>query len=102
MPEFWLSTTAGLQVPVIPLSDGEYNVGTAAPVQIVRELPNPNEGTTMGLMVTVNVVVVAHCPALGVNVYTPEFWLSMVEGLQVPVIPFVDVPGKSGTAEPAQ
>jgi hypothetical protein len=56
----------------------------------------------MGLMVTLNVVVVAHCPALGVNVYTPEFILSTDDGLHVPVIPLVEEPGKEGTAAPAQ
>ena len=53
-------------------------------------------------MVTLNVVVVAHCPADGVNVYTPEFILSTTEGLHVPVMPLVEEPGKAGTAAPAQ
>jgi hypothetical protein len=53
-------------------------------------------------MVTLNVVVVAHTPADGVKVYTPEFMLSTADGLHVPVIPLVDVPGNVGTAEPAQ
>ena len=86
----------------MPLSDGEYNVGTGAPAQMVKDDPKANVGTITGLIVTVNVVDVAHCPALGVKVYTAEFWLSIAEGLQVPAIPFVDVPGKTGTVEPAQ
>jgi hypothetical protein len=53
-------------------------------------------------MVTVYVVVTAHCPAEGVNVYTPEFILSTMAGLHVPLMPFTDVPGNDGTAAPAQ
>jgi hypothetical protein len=102
VPEEVLLTTEGFQVPVMPLSEGLYSEGTAAPVQIVSDDPKVNDGTTTGLIVTVNVVVVAHCPAPGVNVYTPEFWLSIVDGLHVPVIPFDEVPGSDGTADPAQ
>jgi hypothetical protein len=53
-------------------------------------------------MVTVKLVPFAHCPASGVNVYTPEFWLSTTAGLHVPVIPFVDVPGNAGAVPAAQ
>ena len=68
MPEFWLSTTDGLHVPVMPLSDVVGNVGTEPPAHIVREVPKLNVGVTFGLTVTVNVVGLAHCPAAGVNV----------------------------------
>ena len=34
--------------------------------------------------------------------YVAEAWLSTAVGLHVPVIPFVDVAGKGGTALPAQ
>ena len=97
VPEFWLSTTEGLHVPVIPFVDVVGSVGTAAPAQMERLVPKLNVGVIFGLTVTLNVVVVAHCPAVGVNVYVAEFWLSTVEGFHVPVIPFVDVVGRAGT-----
>ena len=95
-------TVAGFHEPEIPLSDGLYKVGTVAPEQIVRDDPKENDGTTTGLMVTVNVVGVAHCPGPGVKVYTPELWLSIAAGFHVPVIPLEDVPGRAGTAAPEQ
>ena len=66
-------TVDGFHVPVIPLSDGEYNVGTEPPAHIVNVVPKLNVGVTFGLTVTVKVVGTAHCPAVGVNVYVPEF-----------------------------
>ena len=60
-------TTEGLHVPVMPLSDGEYNVGTAPPEQIVMFV-KLKVGMTFGLTVTDKVVGTAHCPAPGVNV----------------------------------
>ena len=47
--------------------------GTVAPEQTVSELPKLNVGVTFELTVTVNVAGRAHCPAVGVNVYTAEF-----------------------------
>ena len=43
------------------------------------------------------VAVVAQSPAVGVNVYTwvPTVVLSIVEGDQVPVIPLLEVVGKT-------
>ena len=67
-----MSTTAGFQVPLIPLSDVFGKTGTAPPAQIVRELPKLNTGGIFGLTVTVNVVGLAHCPAVGANVYVPD------------------------------
>ena len=61
-------TEAGLQVPVIPLSDVVGNAGTVSPAQIARDDPKLNAGVTFGLMVTVSVAVVAHKPAVGVKV----------------------------------
>jgi hypothetical protein len=72
-PEFWLLTVEGLHVPVTPFEDVVGNAGTPEPAQIVSEVPKPNTGVTFGFTVTVNVVGVAHCPAVGVNVYEPEF-----------------------------
>jgi hypothetical protein len=102
VPEFWLSTNAGLQVPVIPFEDVIGSEGTLPPAQMESEVPKLNVGVTIGLTVTVNVVGTEHCPAVGVNVYVFEFWLSTVDGDQVPVIPLPDVVGSDGTAWPAQ
>ena len=102
VPEFWLSTVAGLHVPVIPFNDVVGNVGTASPAQMDAEVPKLNVGVILGFTVTLKVAGLAHCPALGVNVYVPEFWSSTVAGLHVPLIPFVEVPGNAGTVPPAQ
>jgi hypothetical protein len=52
-------------------------------------------------MITVRVVVVAHCPGVGVNVYVVVAIL-LIAGDHVPVIPFVEVVRKAGIAAPAQ
>ena len=48
------------------------NAGTVPAVQIESVVPKLNVGVMFGLTVTVNVTTVAHCPVVGVNVYTPE------------------------------
>jgi hypothetical protein len=63
-----LLTVAGLQVPVIPLSDVVGNDGTDPFVQITAVVPNVNVGVTFGFTVTLNVVGTAHNPEVGVNV----------------------------------
>lgn len=50
-----LSTAAGLQVPVIPLSEVFVNAGTVPPSQIFIEVPKLKPGTILGLTVTKNV-----------------------------------------------
>ena len=57
----------------MPFVDVVGKDGTVPPTQIDRLLPRPKSGVIFGLIVTVSVAVVAHCPELGVNVYTPEF-----------------------------
>ena len=57
---------AGAHVPVIPLLDVVGNAVSVAPEQIGATALNV--GVTFGLTVIVNVAVVAHCPAVGVNV----------------------------------
>ena len=69
-------------------------------VQIVRLVPKLNTGVTVGVTVTENVADVAQNSAPGVNVYVPEFWVSITDGLQVPEIPLSDVTGKDGTVDP--
>lgn len=48
-----LLTTAGVQVPVMPLSDVVGNVGTASPAQIVSDDPKLNTGGVTGFTVCV-------------------------------------------------
>ena len=86
----------------MPLSDVVGNDGTVPPAQIVRLVPKLNVGAIFGFTVTVSVVVVAHNPAVGVNVYVPELLLSTDVGLHVPVMPLKDVVGNVGTSPPAQ
>ena len=59
---------AGAQVPVIgvALVDDVGNGASTAPEQIAATALNV--GVMFGLTVMVKVVVVAHCPAAGVNV----------------------------------
>jgi hypothetical protein len=58
---------------LIPLLDAVARAGTVPPAQIVRVVPKAKVGAMLGLTVTDNVDVVAHCPAVGVKVYTLEF-----------------------------
>jgi hypothetical protein len=97
-----LSTTEGLHVPFTPLAEVVGRTGALVPAQMDRDVPKLNTGVTTGLTVTVNVVVAAHCPAAGVKVYVAEFWLSMTDGLHVPVMPFNDEPASVGTVPPGQ
>ena len=59
-------TVAGAHVPVIPFVDVAGSVGAVAPEHIAGIAAKV--GVMFGLTVTVNVVVVAHCPADGVKV----------------------------------
>ena len=70
-----------------------------APVQI--GFTAANVGVTFGLTVIVLVIVVAHCPAVGVKVYVVVVVLFNA-GDQVPVIPFVEVVGKAAKVAPEQ
>ena len=60
--------TAWLQLPVIPFMEVVGKPGTAAPAQIDKLVPKLNVGVMFGVTVSVNDVVVAHWPAVGVNV----------------------------------
>ena len=57
---------AGAQVPVMPLLEVVGNGDKVAPEQIGATAVNA--GVVFALTVMVKVAVVAHCPALGVNV----------------------------------
>ena len=58
-------------------------------------------GVMFGFTVIVNVVVVAHCPAAGVNVYVVVAVLFSA-GAQVPVIPLLEVVGNADKVAPEQ
>ena len=57
---------AGAQVPVMPLFEVVGSADKVAPEQIGATAVNV--GVTFGFTTIVKVVVVAHCPAVGVNV----------------------------------
>lgn len=59
-------TSAGNQVPVIPFVDIAGKTGDTEPSHIAGI--GSKVGITVGLIVTVSVVVVAQSPAVGVNV----------------------------------
>ena len=59
-------SNAGDQVPVMPLSEVVGNGDKGVPAQIAAT--GLKLGVTGALTVIVRVVVVAHCPASGVNV----------------------------------
>ena len=95
-----LLTTDGDHVPVIPLSDVNGNVGATVPEHIGAIAAKV--GVTPAVTVTSSVVGDAHWPASGVNVYVPLTVLLTTAGDQVPVIPFVDVNGRTGATAPEQ
>ena len=66
MADVVLLTVAGLQVPVILFVDVAGSVGAVVPEQIGAIASNV--GVMLGVTVMFKVVVVAHCPASGVNV----------------------------------
>ena len=61
-------------------------------------------GTTAVAVVTVMVVRVPHEPLAGVKVYAvvPAFAVLMTAGLQVPLIPLMEVVGKAAGVVPMQ
>jgi hypothetical protein len=93
-----LLTVAGFQVPAIPLVDVVGNIGAVAPLHIGAIAVNV--GVTIGFTVTVKLAVLAQSPEVGVNVYVTLAVLLTVAGLQVPIIPLVDVVGKTGEVAP--
>jgi hypothetical protein len=89
----------GDQVPVIPLFEVVGNADKVAPEQI--EFTCVNVGVTFGFTVIVIVAVVAHNPAVGVNVCVVVAVL-LIAGDQVPVIPLFEVNGKAESGAPEQ
>ena len=83
----------------MPLLEVVGKADKVAPEQIGATAVNV--GVTFGLTVIVNVVVVAHCPAVGVNVYVVVAVLSNA-GDHEPVMPFVEVVGSGASVAPEQ
>ena len=97
-----MSADEGLQVPVIPFVDVVGSAGAVALAHIVNDVPKVNVGIIFGFTVTVNVAGVAHNPAVGVKVYTPDVALLTRAGFHVPVIPLSELAGRAGTVPFAQ
>jgi hypothetical protein len=91
--------SAGAQLPVIPFVDVVGSGASVAPKHIGATAVNV--GVTFGLTVIVKVAVVAHCPAVGINVYVVVVVLSKA-GAQVPVIPLLEVVGSGDKVAPEQ
>jgi hypothetical protein len=89
----------GDQVPVMPLVEVVGNAARVAPEQIGATALNV--GVMLVLTVIVNVVVVAHWPGSGVNVYVVVTVLSKA-GDQVPVMPLLEVVGNADKVAPEQ
>ena len=92
-------SSAGAQVPVIPLLDVAGNAVIVVPEQIGATAVKV--GVILGLTVMVRVAVVAHCPTVGVNVYVVVAVLSSA-GVHVPVTPLLDVVGNGANTAPEQ
>ena len=92
-------SSAGDQVPVIPLFDVVGKAPSVAPEQIGATALNV--GRMFGLTTIVKVAVVAHCPAVGVNVYVVVAVLFSA-GAHVPVMPSLDVRGNAASVAPEQ
>ena len=80
---------------MIPLLEVVGSAVSVAPEQIAATAVNV--GVTFGLTVMVNVVVVAHKPAVGVNVYVVVAVLFNA-GDHVPVMPLLEVVGNAVSA----
>ena len=92
---------AGLQVPVMPFVEV---AGRAGGTEFWHSGPIcVNTGVTSGSVTIAIVAVVAHWPADGVKVYVtvPGVAVLIVAGLQVPVMPFVEVPGRASAGTDA-
>ena len=85
---------------MIPSNEVDARTGAVAPLQIGAIAVNV--GVVFGITVTFKVVVVAHNPAVGVNVYVPLVVLSTVAGDHVPVIPSNEVDARTGAVAPLQ
>jgi phage terminase large subunit len=83
----------------MPFNEVVGNADNAAPEQI--DATGVKVGITFGFTVIVNVVVVAHKPAVGVNVYVVVVVLFNA-GNQDPVMPFKEIVGSAVKLAPEQ
>jgi hypothetical protein len=83
----------------MPLVEVVGNADKVAPEQIGATAVNV--GVIFGLTVIVNVVVVAHCPAVGVKVYVVVAVL-LSAGDHEPVMPLFEVVGNADKVAPEQ
>jgi hypothetical protein len=90
---------AGDHNPEYPLLDVLGRGASVPPTQI--GVTAVKVGVILGLTVMVKVVVVAHCPAVGVNVYTVVAVLFKA-GDQIPVMVLFEVVGKADKTPPEQ
>ena len=95
LPTVEVLIVAGNQVPVIPLFDV---VGKGASTESLHTGPTVvNKGVTDVFTNTSIEYGVAHCPAVGVNVYVvvPSVAVLITIGDQVPFTPLLDVVGSA-------
>jgi len=86
--------------PVCACAPKKLKRFTAAPLE--HKLTDASAPAFGGAIIEmVSAVVVAHCPAVGVNVYVVVVEL-LIEGDQLPVMPLVEVVGNAGTLAPLQ
>jgi hypothetical protein len=92
----------GVHLPVIPLTDVEGRAGGIEPRH--RGPIDSNTGVIEDETSIISLMVEAHCPSDGLNSYVvvPTDDVLMIAGIHVPMMPFVDVKGRSGGAEPWQ
>ena len=90
---------AGVQVPVMPLFDCSGSGLIDSPAQIAATAVNV--GVSFGFTVIVKLAELAHCPALGVKVYSVVVVLFKA-GVQVPVMPLFDCSGSGLIDSPSQ
>ena len=93
--------TAGFQIPVIPFNDVTGKLGAVDPWQ--RGPITENEGSTGASTIMFKGELVAHCPAVGVNVYVvvPGV-VVLTKAFQLPVIPLSETEGNTGAVDPSQ
>jgi hypothetical protein len=88
----------GVQVPVMPLAE---MVGKTGATEFWHNGPIAINWGSVGAIISMSSGTgVAHCPSVGVNVYVavPAVNVLIVAGVQVPVMPLIEVAGKTGTA----
>lgn len=96
VPSVDVLMVAGFHVPVIPLLEIVGNAGAVAFWH--NSAICVNVGVICDVITIFIVVTAAHCPALGVKVYVvaPVVDVLIAAGLQLPVMPLLDVVGNTG------